>query len=237
MNGFSNKNSYGFKTDENEEWFEVHSGAVTNTNPGSMVYVTIDTRPICQNMTNAEFRKEVMALRDIAVKLIERRIGELNSWDANAQARTKDWFGRSDLTARDVLQTALPKLKRVIAGLQPKNIRRASPELDATLGCVPRTNAASEEIARVCAPDVATHTICVNPKFCTLPATDMFGESKLGSLIHEATHFVDTFGSLDKMYGFNSYMKIWAAANPDLAIINADSIALYVSYGEEAHRA
>ncbi|MFB9125526.1 hypothetical protein ACFFYR_21070 [Paraburkholderia dipogonis] len=45
-------NSYGFKTSENEEWFEVHSIAVTNTNPGSMVYVSIDTTPICPNMTD-----------------------------------------------------------------------------------------------------------------------------------------------------------------------------------------
>lgn len=61
----------------------------------------------------------------------------------------------------------------------------------------------------------------------------MFGESKLATIIHEATHFTDTFGSSDHMYGFNSYMQVWARDHTDLAITNADSIALYIAYGED----
>lgn len=33
MNDLSHKSNDGFNLPENEEWFVVHSGAVTNTNP------------------------------------------------------------------------------------------------------------------------------------------------------------------------------------------------------------
>ncbi|WP_423381891.1 hypothetical protein [Burkholderia sp. LMG 32019] len=56
MNNFSDHNEYDFDADESKEWFLVHSGAVTNTNPGSTVHVYINTTPICPNMTNREFR-------------------------------------------------------------------------------------------------------------------------------------------------------------------------------------
>jgi hypothetical protein len=72
MNEFSNNNKYGFQTKQNEEWFEVHSSAVTNTNPGSMVYVTIDTTPICANMSDSAFRRTVLSLRDDAVKVVRK---------------------------------------------------------------------------------------------------------------------------------------------------------------------
>lgn len=53
MSGFS-RNKYDFEVQESEEWVLVHSGAVTNTNPGSMVYISINTMPICPNMSNKE---------------------------------------------------------------------------------------------------------------------------------------------------------------------------------------
>lgn len=49
-------------------------------------------------------------------------------------------------------------------------------------------------------------------------------------LIHECTHFTDTFNSDDAMYGNSeSGMKIFATNNPDLAISNADSITGYIA--------
>lgn len=33
MNNFSDENKYNVKESGSEEWFEVHSGAITNTNP------------------------------------------------------------------------------------------------------------------------------------------------------------------------------------------------------------
>ncbi|MGH8781013.1 MAG: M35 family metallo-endopeptidase [Paraburkholderia sp.] len=186
-------------------------------------------------MTDAEFRKRVLVLRDCAAIVVGRRLAALSQWSIAEQARVTDWFGRSDAAIYDRLMSGLPALKKVLEGLGPKNFLRASPELDRYLGCMPHLKNVQEEAAHVCAPDTRTHTMCIAPKFCTMPEVHMFNESKLATIVHEATHFVDTFGSADNMYGFNSYMKVWARSNPDLATRNADSIALYVLYGEEIH--
>ncbi|WP_027196425.1 hypothetical protein [Paraburkholderia sprentiae] len=83
-------NQYGFRVpteDEDGEWVLVHQGAVTNTNLGSFVEVVINAKPICPNMTNQEFRKEVMRARDIGIELIKRRIEGLARWDDKEQDR------------------------------------------------------------------------------------------------------------------------------------------------------
>ncbi len=56
MKNLFDHNKYDFDANEDKEWFLVHSEAVTNTNPGSMVDVYINTTPICPNMTNRQFR-------------------------------------------------------------------------------------------------------------------------------------------------------------------------------------
>lgn len=235
MSDFGSGNKYGFDAHEDEEWFEVHSSAVTNTNPGSMVYVTIDTTPICPNMTDSDFRKKMLSLRDIALLLVDKRMKELQRWTPDAQSRVSDWFGQVNDATRSRLMSGLPLLRTVLQNLEPKNFMRASPELDKHVGCLPNLKNVDGEQAHVCKPDTATHTICIDPNFCTLRDVNMFGESKLGTIIHECTHFMDSFGSFDRKYGFNTYLNIWARQNPDLAIENADSIAAYVAYSEDVH--
>ncbi|MCA8094438.1 hypothetical protein LGM65_26790 [Burkholderia anthina] len=81
MNNFSDKSEYDFDVGENKEWFLVHSGAVTNTNPGSMVCVSIDTTPICPNMTDREFRITASRLIKWAIILVESGAADLNSYN------------------------------------------------------------------------------------------------------------------------------------------------------------
>ncbi|MGC3023851.1 M35 family metallo-endopeptidase [Burkholderia sp. DN3021] len=70
--------------------------------------------------------------------------------------------------------------------------------------------------------------------FCTgLRDQNMFGDSRLSTLIHEVTHFVDTFGSSDPRYGLDPTATAWARANPDLALRNADTLTGFVIYGED----
>jgi len=219
---------------DDNQYVEVATG-VTNTTPNSNVdvFLSLDGPPICTNMSDSEFRKQVMKLRDDAVMLIDKRLNELARWDHSAQERVADWFGSNDDVIRNRLASCFPNLKKVLMGLGPKNFLRASPELDRYLGCLPNLKNIQNEVAHVCAPNTATHTICIRANFCTLRSIDMFQESKLATIIHEATHFSDTFGSLDTMYGLNSYMMIWGRANPHLAINNADSITGYLVYGED----
>ncbi|NHB05303.1 hypothetical protein GWK53_02130 [Burkholderia cepacia] len=52
-------------------------------------------------------------------------------------------------------------------------------------------------------------------------------------LIHECTHYVDTFDSNDEIYGFGTGLKYWARDHRDLAINNADSLACYISFFDD----
>jgi len=49
-------------------------------------------------------------------------------------------------------------------------------------------------------------------------------------LIHECTHYADTFNSDDVMYGDTEIgMKVFAMQNPRRAITNADSLTGYIA--------
>ncbi|WP_347468672.1 hypothetical protein [Burkholderia stagnalis] len=137
MNEFSEKNQYGFDIDEDSEWFLVHSGAVTNTNPGSVVYVDIDTTPICPNMTDKEFRVMARRLLEWAAQAVDRRISDLNINDHKTKERMEFWFGVSDETTRQYLLTGFRRVSGVIKSLAPTNLVRANPETDKILGCAP----------------------------------------------------------------------------------------------------
>ncbi|WP_260463904.1 hypothetical protein [Burkholderia sp. Bp8963] len=100
------------------EYVTVHDSAVTNTTPGSTVeiFLSLSGPPICENMTDAEFRKKVLTLRDEALKIIAQRIHELVAWEAPAQARVKEWFGKTDETIRTTLLNGLAELAKVMKG-------------------------------------------------------------------------------------------------------------------------
>lgn len=105
-----------FDVNDGGEWFLVHSGAVTNTNPGSMVEVRINTERICQNMTNSEFRGMILRQRDRAVSLVEQRILELQRWSNADKARVLQWFGKADEATCITLLAGLTAISRVLKG-------------------------------------------------------------------------------------------------------------------------
>ncbi|WP_071766563.1 M35 family metallo-endopeptidase [Burkholderia ubonensis] len=234
MGEFSKQNEYDFENGEDKEWFLVHSGAVTNTNPGSMVYVDINVTPICPNMTNREFR--VMAARLIkwAIILVERRIADLNRYDKKTKERMIYWFNRSDERTRQYLLDGFVRHLSVLKSLSPHNLVRSDLELDRMLGCVPNMESRDAEAAHVCGPNTERRLISISMKFCTgLRDQNMYGDSRLSTLIHEITHFVDTFGSGDPRYGLDPTAAMWARANPDQALRNADTLTGFVMYGED----
>jgi peptidyl-Lys metalloendopeptidase len=225
-----NPPEYGPKNDENEEWFVVHSGAMTNTIPGSMVYVTLDMTPICSNMTDSAFRKTVLQLRDEAVGIIEQRIRELQAWHAPAQARVSKWFGTADEQTRQTLLAGLAAVARVMNGLTGSNFVRPDSDRDRATGCVPNRKNLKGEVAHVCGPDTATHTIAINPSFCEMPDRSAGAlSSKQLTIVHECTHFADTFGAVDYNNTYGQFLgKRLAQTQPDMAIKNADNLAWYI---------
>ena len=84
-------------------------------------------------------------------------------------------------------------------------------------------------VAGVCKPDVMTHTIGINIDFCFLRDRSAEADSQLQTLIHEVTHFSDTFGSDDDIYRMAKSLLI--SKETARALKNADSIAGYVAYG------
>ncbi|MGV2290818.1 M35 family metallo-endopeptidase [Trinickia sp. YCB016] len=213
-----------------EDWVEVGSG-VANTKPDSNVniFLSLEGPPICPNMTDVEFRRKVMTLRDRAVQMIEVRLADLRGWGPAEQQRVVTWFGSGDETIRQRLIVGLSAVIRVMHELKPKNFVRQSAELDRYLGCTPNNKNPDGVVAHVCGPDTATHTICIHTNFCEMRAVSSSKDSMLSTLIHECTHFSDTFGSHDHQY-FMRECLTFAKTHPELAIDNADSIAGYIVY-------
>jgi len=217
-----------FAAHDDEEWFLVHSATATNTNPGSMVEVTINTEKICPNMTNKEFREMVLSIRDRAVSLVDKRITDLQRWSSTDKARVLQWFGRTDEGTRRILLTGLTAITEVLKSLTGHNFTRWDSERFKHIGCVPNPNQ-SGVAASVCSPDTATHTIAIHVDFCTMRDFSWEKDSMISTLIHEASHFDDTMGTRDHRY-FMEECLTFGAENPNQAINNADSIAGYIIY-------
>ena len=194
------------------------------------------TENICPNMTNKEFAILMMRLRDTAIDYITRqRLPELERWDKRAQAHVKTWFGIADHDTRDYLRNGLAGCVRTLKNLEPKNFVRFT-EGGRLASCVMGSSAGT--VAAVCKPDTATHTIAIALPFCTFDWDNkthfetgdvMNGDSKLLTLIHEITHFDDTFSSNDEWYGtMISKLNAKDAKNRAKARVNADSIAAYI---------
>jgi hypothetical protein len=193
------------------------------------------TEKICPNMTNKEFAILALELRDMAVDYItKKRLPELERWDEEAQARARTWFGIADQSMREHLRKGLAACVRVLQGLEAKNFVRftAGGKL---VTCVLDNGFGT--VAAVCKPDTATHTIAIALPFCefesdnkTIFGTDKVrdGDSRLLTLIHEVTHFDDTFGSNDTWYGTVKSRRQVNSQNLEALRVNADSIAAYI---------
>ncbi|WP_246637220.1 M35 family metallo-endopeptidase [Burkholderia catarinensis] len=82
----------------------------------------------------------------------------------------------------------------------------------------------------MCKPDSQKRIIAIYSSFCSDPFGELYHEAQIKVLIHECTHFTDTFDSVDAGYGDSEPgMRIFAMNNPDLAIKNADSITGYIA--------
>jgi hypothetical protein len=192
------------------------------------------TENICPNMTNKEFAVLMMKLRDMAVDYItKKRLPELERWDKKAQARVEAWFAIADQDTREYLQKGLAACVRVLSGLEPKNFVRfiAGGKLaTCVLGSALGTDGAA------CKSDIATHTIAIALPFCGYKdhkfnfdtGESSNGPSRLIVLIHEVTHFDDTFSSNDRWYGVVDSKRNVRSENHAALLANADSITAYI---------
>ncbi|MGJ7534775.1 MULTISPECIES: M35 family metallo-endopeptidase [unclassified Variovorax] len=188
------------------------------------------TENICSNMTNKQFASKVMALRDLAVDLVEKRVKDLIVWGKPEQERAMRWFGQNDEGLRHHLDAGLKACIRVLKGLTEANFVRYSEEAIRNVGCIP-SGYGGRVAAEVCKPDIKTRTIGIGFEFCELPDISYRIDSKLATIIHEVTHFDDVFSSNDTVYQMGQSLKL-LASNTNAARVNADSIVGYVLYGD-----
>lgn len=97
---------------------------------------------------------------------------------------------------------------------------------------MPNPVGAGQEAAHVCAPDTATHTISISPQFCTLRHWSADSDSRVSTVIHEVSHFMDTMATRDNKYTIAYTLRDWAQGNSELALNNADSVAGYIVEGD-----
>ncbi|WP_439891585.1 M35 family metallo-endopeptidase [Ralstonia sp. 25C] len=210
----------------------IHDTATTNTVPESKVPVPVNTARICPNYSNAEFRKLVMKLRGAAVILINDRIADVARWDNAAKERAEFWFGRADDALRLKLRDGLPKLASSMKELVPENIIRWDEQEQRNITCSVVPDSGMNDAA-VCKPDSARRIIAIYSHFCTLDDVFVADKCKLKALIHECSHYVDTFNSDDVVYGHGHGLSIWARTSVEQAHKNADNIACYVAHYED----
>ncbi|SDR48049.1 M35 family metallo-endopeptidase [Paraburkholderia tuberum] len=214
---------------DNTEWVTLDDTAFTNTTPGSNRDVTINTTSICPNMTNKEFRRQAMRARDIGVELIKKRIEGLARWDTKEQDRVTTFFASADVHAKRVLSEGLPRLLAAMQQLEPERIVRWDSETNRHLSCAVTPDSGVNHAA-VCKPDSEKPVIAIYSKFCESPFAQLWGICKVKTIIHECTHFTDTFNSQDHMYlDSEAGAMIFARNKPHQAISNADSIAGYIA--------
>ncbi|WP_241239130.1 M35 family metallo-endopeptidase [Burkholderia stagnalis] len=180
-------------------------------------------------MTNKEFRDLVMRVRDAAVTLIKDRIAAVARWDKKEQDRAKTYFGRADEEIRTTLVAGLPRLMKAMQELVPEKIVRWDDNLNRNLSCALVPDSGSNHAA-VCKPDTEKRVVAIYSKFCTDSNGDLSYTSKIKVIIHECSHYSDTFNSEDIRYGDTEIgMKVFAMSHPDQAIKNADSITGYIA--------
>ncbi|QVN22813.1 hypothetical protein JYG32_29405 [Burkholderia pyrrocinia] len=192
--------------------------------------VSLDGPPICPNMTDSAFRKRILELRDEAVEITLQRRRELMRWNPATEARVIEWFGSANIDTRRRLTSGLDALARVMASLGPSNFVRIGSDADRATGCLPNMKHLDAEVAHVCRPDTATHTIAINLPFCSLPERSAGNlSSQQLTIVHECAHFADTFDAGDHpaAYGRRACAQ-FAKRYPGMAIGNADNIAWFI---------
>ncbi|SAK71187.1 peptidase M35 [Caballeronia fortuita] len=215
------------------EYFEIHR-SMTNTVEGSFVTIDVSTDRICPNMSNKEFREMATRLIEWSNILLNRRLDDLRRNDARTKERMRKWFGRDDEATRMYLLDGFTKVSSIMSELKPTHLIRSGADEDRALGCAPNLNDLDGEAAHVCSPNIQNRRIAIGLQFCNV-LTDFreFQDSRVSTLIHEVTHFVDTFGSGDPRYVISTPLALWGQTNQTLALKNADSLAAFVIYDEK----
>lgn len=184
-------------------------------------------------MTDSDFRAMARRILNWAILSVERRLAALDRCDNVEKERMKYWFNRCDEPTRQYLISGFGRHCSALRSLTPSSLVCSDPDLDRILGCAPNLKNLDREAAHVCGPNTERRLVSIGMRFCNgLRDQNMYGDSRLSIVIHEVTHFADTFASRDSRYGIDPTAADWARNHPELALRNADSLTGYAIYGE-----
>jgi len=184
---------------------------------------------ICPNYTNEQFSKKIMELCRILEDRMKTRLTEIRRWTARDQRSVVTWFGVADATTRQTLLTGISEMLRVTQSLKPENFVRWSETALTHVGCAPGRprGETRQAVAAVCKPDTKTHTIAITLLFCEMRDDWDRGDSRLLTLAHEVSHFLDTMDTNDDYYGVWNSIALAKIKSPKCISI-ADSVAGYI---------
>jgi hypothetical protein len=143
-------------------------------------------------VTNKEFRLQAMWAREIGVELVKRRIEGLARRDTKERERVQIYFARADEATRKVLSDGLHRLLKAMQELEPEKIVRYDSETSRKLSCAVRPDS-GENHAAVCKPDSEKRVIAIYSAYCDSSFGRLWGTCKVKTIVHECTHFTDTF--------------------------------------------
>lgn len=133
-----------------------------------------------------------MWAREIGVELVKRRIEGLARRDTKERERVQIYFARADEATRKVLSDGLHRLLKAMQELEPEKIVRYDSETSRKLSCAVRPDS-GENHAAVCKPDSEKRVIAIYSAYCDSSFGRLWGTCKVKTIVHECTHFTDTF--------------------------------------------
>lgn len=190
---------------------------------------------ICPGMTNEAFVNEINSIKNRLINiLLLETIPAVSKWDDKVKAKAIKWFGTDSKELRQILLDGYTNSVAVLRKIEGKNFIRAdSIKVDPIsgkdpYGCTP-ANISAGTVASVCPID-ESHHINIYPDYCELKEVGYNSSHKLSVILHEVTHFKDTFSSLDRAYTEVASLRL-VKNNPAQAQQNADSFTLFALDG------
>lgn len=141
---------------------------------------------------------EEMARAD-ALAMIDKGLRSLERWNAEDKKHFKEWYGSDSESTREMIRARLLAMRRKLA--------------DANL-------VVGDHETYYAHVRVAGNTVNLDGSFWTAPR--MGEDSRAGTLTHEVSHFWNSGGTHDYIYGRSGCREL-ARTNPRKAANNADS--------------
>lgn len=176
------------------------------------------------NISNESFKKEILPALDKAESLVDEKIKQLKEWGDKEKECFKKAFGDhgKNLDAeKDKKLSQMEKMKELITDLKDKkeaNFRFGKIYEEGTN--IEKTNT----FAWVNRKDTS-HIVNLGEAYNSAPLEGK--DSKVGTLIHELSHFDDIAGTIDHAYGLTEAKNL-AKNNKSKAITNADNFEYYI---------